>query len=170
MFSSSLVISATAGDETGTTRLKMVLYSAPAISAAALLSPPTTLGISRRATVSFPGSSRSGENATMKVLPWSLPLPSWAAFRPGRFPARSEEHTSELQSPDHLVCRLLLEKKKNLTDTPTNVFKLKSLLRINGVKPSLILVLPLVINVLIFLVLPIDARVVLRRVRSTSSQ
>src|SRR5258708_20506304 len=32
----------------------------------------------------------------------------------GRFPltVRSEEHTSELQSPDHLVCRLLLEKKK----------------------------------------------------------
>src|SRR5258708_31985605 len=27
--------------------------------------------------------------------------------------ARSEEHTSELQSPDHLVCRLLLEKKKH---------------------------------------------------------
>src|SRR5258708_40077780 len=27
-------------------------------------------------------------------------------------PFRSEEHTSELQSPDHLVCRLLLEKKK----------------------------------------------------------
>src|SRR5258708_27510733 len=27
-------------------------------------------------------------------------------------PDRSEEHTSELQSPDHLVCRLLLEKKK----------------------------------------------------------
>src|SRR5258708_10782399 len=26
--------------------------------------------------------------------------------------ARSEEHTSELQSPDHIVCRLLLEKKK----------------------------------------------------------
>src|SRR5258708_21896264 len=30
---------------------------------------------------------------------------------PFRF-VRSEEHTSELQSPDHLVCRLLLEKKK----------------------------------------------------------
>src|SRR5947208_11408719 len=30
---------------------------------------------------------------------------------------RSEEHTSELQSPDHLVCRLLLEKKKRtITD------------------------------------------------------
>src|SRR5260364_87937 len=31
---------------------------------------------------------------------------------PGLRPQRSEEHTSELQSPDHLVCRLLLEKKK----------------------------------------------------------
>src|SRR5207244_10509922 len=28
---------------------------------------------------------------------------------------RSEEHTSELQSPDHLVCRLLLEKKNKIT-------------------------------------------------------
>src|SRR5258708_19938857 len=31
---------------------------------------------------------------------------------------RSEEHTSELQSPDHLVCRLLLEKKNKHTHTP----------------------------------------------------
>src|SRR5438552_18895407 len=30
---------------------------------------------------------------------------------------RSEEHTSELQSPDHLVCRLLLEKKKKNKNT-----------------------------------------------------
>src|SRR5437762_12088078 len=51
----------------------------------------------------------------------------WAAGRPARYPAaawgsasaqlqaaagRSEEHTSELQSPMYLVCRLLLEKKK----------------------------------------------------------
>src|SRR5258708_24092221 len=34
---------------------------------------------------------------------------------------RSEEHTSELQSPDHLVCRLLLEKKKN--KIPTTVMR-----------------------------------------------
>src|SRR5258708_10374819 len=34
----------------------------------------------------------------------------------GTLPHRSEEHTSELQSPDHLVCRLLLEKKKNKTE------------------------------------------------------
>src|SRR5258708_23898921 len=31
----------------------------------------------------------------------------------GEVAHRSEEHTSELQSPDHLVCRLLLEKKKD---------------------------------------------------------
>src|SRR3990170_2792725 len=36
-------------------------------------------------------------------------MPTTSSARP-----RSEEHTSELQSPDHLVCRLLLEKK-----TPT---------------------------------------------------
>src|SRR5258708_37304193 len=34
-----------------------------------------------------------------------------------RHGGRSEEHTSELQSPDHLVCRLLLEKKKTQTTT-----------------------------------------------------
>src|SRR5256885_3980045 len=41
-------------------------------------------------------------------MPSSRPtgtIPSWSA--------RSEEHTSELQSPCNLVCRLLLEKKKN---------------------------------------------------------
>src|SRR6266487_5216575 len=47
-----------------------------------------------------------------------LGLPVGAAIAVGRFPGRqtvivrSEEHTSELQSPVHLVCRLLLEKKK----------------------------------------------------------
>src|SRR2546426_9184112 len=56
--------------------------------------------------------------------------PSWRLCNPGpgrlarrphrrrlserRRPARSEEHTSELQSPCNLVCRLLLEKKKNI--------------------------------------------------------
>src|SRR5258708_8344535 len=34
--------------------------------------------------------------------------------------SRSEEHTSELQSPDHLVCRLLLEKKKKALPQPTH--------------------------------------------------
>src|SRR6266850_6243694 len=37
-----------------------------------------------------------------------------SALRPARRPDRSEEHTSELQSPCNLVCRLLLEKKKKV--------------------------------------------------------
>src|SRR5258708_20184672 len=52
----------------------------------------------------------------------SLSCPTASARRPRR---RSEEHTSELQSPDHLVCRLLLEKKKTttavLTPTPSHL-------------------------------------------------
>src|SRR5256885_2618671 len=36
-------------------------------------------------------------------------------------PLRSEEHTSELQSPCNLVCRLLLEKKKKKASTQTSV-------------------------------------------------
>src|SRR5262245_63083288 len=44
---------------------------------------------------------------------WSTP-PAGTAWSPSSttVPARSEEHTSELQSLRHLVCRLLLEKKK----------------------------------------------------------
>src|SRR5258708_31141552 len=38
--------------------------------------------------------------------------------------ARSEEHTSELQSPDHLVCRLLLEKKKRSSSLPCTPVRL----------------------------------------------
>src|SRR5256885_13138213 len=37
---------------------------------------------------------------------------AWSIF-PAQGPDRSEEHTSELQSPCNLVCRLLLEKKEN---------------------------------------------------------
>src|SRR5947208_6724980 len=40
---------------------------------------------------------------------------------------RSEEHTSELQSPDHLVCRLLLEKKKKqLIESNHNTVNMRS--------------------------------------------
>src|SRR5258708_29268279 len=41
--------------------------------------------------------------------------------------ARSEEHTSELQSPDHLVCRLLLEKKKKNKITSTQLSRVISI-------------------------------------------
>src|SRR5258708_27397347 len=45
-------------------------------------------------------TSRTGTPTPTDKRPMAMALP------------RSEEHTSELQSPDHLVCRLLLEKKK----------------------------------------------------------
>src|SRR5438552_4966565 len=44
-------------------------------------------------------------------------------------PRRSEEHTSELQSPDHLVCRLLLEKKKKTDPLRRNNSSCQSLER-----------------------------------------
>src|SRR2546426_4769750 len=45
---------------------------------------------------------------------------------------RSEEHTSELQSPCNLVCRLLLEKKKKNIDNMMKVIKIKEQLVMNG--------------------------------------
>src|SRR5256885_5950151 len=44
--------------------------------------------------------------------------PSPRRARTKKRSGRSEEHTSELQSPCNLVCRLLLEKKKNMQDPP----------------------------------------------------
>src|SRR6266581_8262460 len=56
----------------------------------------------------------------------SAPTAAGARGARGRSPSsgwcRSEEHTSELQSPVHLVCRLLLEKKNNHN---TNVFDIE---------------------------------------------
>src|SRR5215216_7696157 len=51
--------------------------------------------------------------------PVNQPDTSIRAFRDQVLEAvdRSEEHTSELQSPDHLVCRLLLEKKNNIINS-----------------------------------------------------
>src|SRR3712207_7958386 len=42
---------------------------------------------------------------------------------PGLVPHRSEEHTSELQSRQYLVCRLLLEKKNNITSSSLHYYR-----------------------------------------------
>src|SRR6266581_9434910 len=54
------------------------------------------------------------------ALPISSPWWATASMTPLHWPVptRSEEHTSELQSPVHLVCRLLLEKKNQPHNTP----------------------------------------------------
>src|SRR3712207_7507642 len=62
--------------------------------------------------------------ATIGVLCWIEDLAAWmdnafAALKRGGRLVRSEEHTSELQSRQYLVCRLLLEKKNTLiTEIP----------------------------------------------------
>src|SRR5258708_30949919 len=59
-------------------------------------------------TTRWPSTSNSSQN-----IGCGKPCPqTWVSSSCAR-PRRSEEHTSELQSPDHLVCRLLLEKKKD---------------------------------------------------------
>src|SRR5438552_14413498 len=60
----------------------------------------------RRPQMSSPPRSRDGPPGAAAWAVWAHE----AFLFPSRF-RRSEEHTSELQSPDHLVCRLLLEKK-----------------------------------------------------------
>src|SRR5258708_14437862 len=55
------------------------------------------------------------ESEVLTPADYSHHIDKWAFTVPfvcGSTNLRSEEHTSELQSPDHLVCRLLLEKKK----------------------------------------------------------
>src|SRR5258708_19231435 len=62
---------------------------------------------------------RSGRTHAPQLPP--VPARSSAARRSGARRPRSEEHTSELQSPDHLVCRLLLEKKKKQQELKLNL-------------------------------------------------
>src|SRR6267143_1360035 len=69
-----------------------------------------------------PGESsgkRPNWRASRSAPPKRCRQHSCAAWRlPDRALPRSEEHTSELQSQFHLVCRLLLEKKKKIIFTP----------------------------------------------------
>src|SRR5574337_1900416 len=61
------------------------------------------------------------------VLPLQLPLCDPGGCERARI--RSEEHTSELQSPLNLVCRLLLEKKKNKVKRKHKRIQLKNKVR-----------------------------------------
>src|SRR5437867_8935410 len=77
---------------------------------------PTWLN-AHRETNTMPGrtfASASGEKPRVPSVPGRYPCENTSASRTRRW--RSEEHTSELQSPYDLVCRLLLEKKKTKKD------------------------------------------------------
>src|ERR1022692_1127000 len=67
--------------------------------------PPGNWSAGERGIVSLPGREEEFRAGVEKALAYA------AALGVTRLHARSEEHTSELQSPCNLVCRLLLEKK-----------------------------------------------------------
>src|SRR3712207_7997534 len=79
------------------------------------LFPYTTLS---RSTAGGPTGEVSSRSCTppRQITGCALRPPLWGTIAPrprrGCAPTRSEEHTSELQSRQYLVCRLLLEKKK----------------------------------------------------------
>src|SRR2546429_6249681 len=78
--------------------------------------PRPSLSASPATTSRASSSSRSrGPFPLIPVVPPSAATATLQFFRPLPARARSEEHTSELQSRLHLVCRLLLEKKKEKT-------------------------------------------------------
>src|SRR2546426_7061892 len=80
------------------------------------LFPYTTLFRSSLFILSFLQRPLNGPNLTHQLFEFGLGVPICLENRFGCFiQIRSEEHTSELQSPCNLVCRLLLEKKKKNT-------------------------------------------------------
>src|SRR5258708_12617505 len=87
--------------------------------------------IFRRFSFFFQGEDGIRDDLVTGVQTCALPILAgyqrWAytprpqrGRRANRRYGRSEEHTSELQSPDHLVCRLLLEKKKKKNNVTIN--------------------------------------------------
>src|SRR3989442_4498884 len=74
-----------------------------------------TLSLHDALPISLADRDRAGDHARGRRAPRARPARVDADLRPRgheRARRRSEEHTSELQSRPHLVCRLLLEKKK----------------------------------------------------------
>src|SRR3712207_7637256 len=91
---------------------------APAASVACSMRPSTCAGTPERSRCGA-GPRRAGQFC--RTRSWLPPIPpevtTTACAETSNSPAalRSEEHTSELQSRQYLVCRLLLEKKKKTT-------------------------------------------------------
>src|SRR5258708_23939528 len=92
----------------------------PVLSAKPDVAPKKTVTPVKDSTDSDPATSNTSDSTwnfydkdkSSKLPPHLEPVPKTSPIPPqSKQVNRSEEHTSELQSPDHLVCRLLLEKK-----------------------------------------------------------
>src|SRR3712207_8511828 len=83
------------------------------------LFPYTTLFRSSRASSEVEQAAKAHgiSLATLRRAANDIPVTKWKASGAHGLWYRSEEHTSELQSRQYLVCRLLLEKKKNTSET-----------------------------------------------------
>src|SRR5690348_17559740 len=67
-------------------------------------------------------ASTTNETTWLNLATELMMMPVWERGQHVISMPRSEEHTSELQSPVHLVCRLLLEKKKTCLRSPVPGF------------------------------------------------
>src|SRR5207244_12143560 len=102
---------------TSSSRATVLIFSSPSSVLFFFNDPSTTAIYTLSLHDALPISLGSG-SATFSVQGFfpSGTVPSARILHPPPLrKKRSEEHTSELQSPDHLVCRLLLEKKKKHT-------------------------------------------------------
>src|SRR3712207_7048525 len=88
---------------------------------------PSVPGRSGVYVSSIVGRPTNSANSYVLCVPKTRSMPNWrrrsedsseAPMQPVRATFRSEEHTSELQSRQYLVCRLLLEKKKKSPHVP----------------------------------------------------
>src|SRR5207248_9637003 len=86
------------------------LFRSPGVNGTKLAGASMETGWLKREYVALPSARISGKRIVVPPWPGIVPPGSSSVTRHRR--RRSEEHTSELQSPYDLVCRLLLEKKK----------------------------------------------------------
>src|SRR5690625_5998706 len=96
------------------TRRSLPLAATSLSRRAALVGGAGLLGLGAAACSGASGSGDDGDAITIGYMPSWTDTTVMAFLLKHQLEQRSEEHTSELQSRGHLVCRLLLEKKKNV--------------------------------------------------------
>src|SRR2546426_6099428 len=92
--------------------MKQLQTNERGIAAGQPFKPTTPIGIYQERRIPMNRHTRRIILSLAAVVLAGLAMAAPRPGQPGQYDRRSEEHTSELQSPCNLVCRLLLEKKK----------------------------------------------------------